>query len=228
MVRMKRQSHSAKVQERATPYGARVAETVCLPAELLDVGVRYMNELREKARLVSTALRNAGVRHAVIGGLAVAAHVARVDPAAQRNTQDLDILLHRDEFDAAKRALDGVGYKHRHVKSIDAFLPKDRKASLVEGVHVIWAGEKVRADYVAAAPVLELGSNYAGPDGVEYLGLVELLTMKLTSYRHKDITHVQDLMEQKLVTKKVEAALVPELRARLEQVKDDTKREALG
>jgi hypothetical protein len=228
MVRMKRPATAAKVKEHAAPYGARVAETIRLPAELLDVGVRYMNELREKARLVSSTLSKAEIRHAVIGGLAVAAHVARVDPAAQRNTQDLDILLHREEFDAAKKALDGVGYKHRHVKSIDAFLPKDRKASLVEGVHVIWAGEKVRADYVAAAPMLKAGSNYAGPDGVEYLGLVELLTMKLTSYRLKDRVHVQDLMEQKLITKQVEAGLTAELRARLEQVKDDTKREALG
>jgi hypothetical protein len=228
MVRLKRQSYPAKVQERAVPYGSRVAETVCLPAELLDVGVRYMNELREKARLVSNALRKAGVRHAVIGGLAVAAHVARVNPAAQRNTLDLDILLHREEFEAAKKALDAVGYKFRHVKNVDAFLPKDRKASLVEGVHIVWAGEKVRADYPAAAPVLATSDTYRSRDGVEYLGLLELLTMKLTSYRHKDITHVQDLMEQKLITKKIEAALAPELRARLEQVKEDTKRESLG
>lgn len=228
MVRMKRAATSSRVKENAVPYGARVAKVEHWPAELLDVGVRYMEDLRAKAKLVSSTLRKAGIRHAVIGGLAVAAHVARVDPKAQRNTQDLDILLHKEDLEAAKNALDGIGFRYRKVLKLHAFMLKDRKSSFVDGVHVIWAGEKVREDYVASAPELKKDSTYAGPDGVSYLGLVELLTMKLTSYRHKDITHVQDLMGQKLITKKVEAALAPALRVRLEQVKEDTKRESLG
>jgi len=227
MARIKRASSTSRVKENTAPYGARVAKVEHWPAELLDVGVRYMEDLRAKAKLVSSTLRKAGIRHAVIGGLAVAAHVARVDPKAQRNTQDLDILLHKEDLDAAKKALDGIGFRYRKVLKLHAFLPKDRKASFVEGVHVIWAGEKVREDYVAAAPVLEKNSTYSAPDGVSYLGLIELLTMKLTSYRLKDRVHVQDLLGQKLIAKKVEAALAPELRARLEQVKEDTKRESL-
>jgi hypothetical protein len=215
-------------REEAAPYGAHAATTVILPAELLDVGVRYMNALREKAKSVSGALRRAGVRHAVIGGLAVAAHVARVEPKAQRNTQDLDILLSRDDLETAKKALEPLGYRYRRVMKLHAFMPKERGTPFVDGVHVIWAGEKVRADYVEPAPVLKDGGQYSAPDGVEYLGLVELLTMKLTSYRLKDRVHIQDLMEQKLITRKVEAALPGELKARLKQVKDDTRRERLG
>ena len=63
------------------------------------------------------------------------------------------------------------------------------------------------------------------PDGVKYLGLTDLLIMKLTSFRLKDQVHVQDLLMLKLITKKVESALPADLQERLQYIKDQTKRE---
>jgi hypothetical protein len=204
------------------------AEVVTLPAELLDVGVRYMEQLKEKALRVSSALQAAGVAHAVIGGLAVAAHVARVDRKAERNTQDLDILLRKSDLEHAKKALEPLGYRFRKVMKLHAFMPKERGASFVDGVHVIWSGEKVREDYLFPTPDLSPRAATITEGGIQYIGLLELVTMKLTSFRHKDITHVQDLMSLKLITRKIEDALPPGLQARLKQVKEDTRREKLG
>ena len=215
------------MKEDVFPYGKTYGNIVVLPSALLDVGVKWMDDLRKKAKKVSQTLQKAGVPHAVIGGLAVAAHVARVNPAAQRNTQDLDILLKREDLERAKEAMDQIGYRFRKVMKLHAFMPKERGHKFVEGVHVVWANEKVREDYVAPAPDVSGKTIYHGKDGVQYVGVLELLTMKLTSFRHKDITHVQDLMDQRLITKKVEAALPPELKKRLQQVKEDTERERL-
>ena len=208
--------------------GSWDAKVVTLSASLLDVGVRYMKELKSKALKVSRALQKAGVPHAVIGGLAVAAHVARVDSTAERNTQDLDILLRRADLEFAKRVLEPLGYRYRKVMKLYAFMPKSGKPKFVEGVHVIWSGEKVRPDYLHAAPVISEASSFHNSNGVLYLDLVDLLVMKLTSYRHKDITHVQDLLDQKLITKKVENALPVDLQVRLRQIREDTKRERAG
>lgn len=49
-------------------------------------------------------LSAAGIDHAVIGGNAVAAWVSRVDRAAVRNTIDVDILLRRDDLEAARNS----------------------------------------------------------------------------------------------------------------------------
>lgn len=217
-----------RVQEESPAYGQWTATTVMMSGDELEVGERYMENLRKKALSVSQALREAGVPHAVIGGLAVAAHVARKDPMAQRNTQDLDILLRRADLESAKQAMVSLGYRFRKVVRLHAFMPKEPGHSFVEGVHVIWAGEKVRADYVLPAPNVEARETYLADDGVQYLGLRELLVMKLTSFRLKDQVHIQDLLAQRLITKDIEAKLPPELRARLRQVKQQTEREKLG
>jgi len=48
---------------------------------------------RERVLRATAALREANIPYAVAGGNAVAAWVARVDRAAVRNTQDVDILV---------------------------------------------------------------------------------------------------------------------------------------
>jgi hypothetical protein len=55
--------------------------------------VRAVEKVRERLRRATAALEGAGIPYAVVGGNAVASWVARVDEAAVRNTQDVDILL---------------------------------------------------------------------------------------------------------------------------------------
>ena len=81
----------------------------------------------------------------MLGGNAVASWVARVDEAAVRNTQDVDILLNRSDLGAAKQALAVAGFVFRHVKGIDMFLD-GAEAKARDAVHILFAGEKVRAE----------------------------------------------------------------------------------
>src|SRR5215203_3827935 len=118
--------------------------------DILDRMVEAVEKVRDRLRRAAGTLDAAGVPYAVIGGNAVATWVARVDPAAVRNTQDVDILLRRSDLPAAKSALEATGFVYRHAAGIDMFLDgPDAKAR--DAVHVIFAGEKVRPEYVEPA-----------------------------------------------------------------------------
>ena len=66
--------------------------------------IEAVQAVRERALRATAALERAGIPYAVAGGNAVAAWVARVDRAAVRNTQDVDILVRRADFAAVKVA----------------------------------------------------------------------------------------------------------------------------
>ena len=76
----------------------------------------------------------------------MAAWVSRIDEAAVRNTQDVDLLIRRSDFDTAKAALESAGFTYRHAASIDMFLDGPG-AKARDAVHVIFANEKVRDEY---------------------------------------------------------------------------------
>jgi hypothetical protein len=182
----------------------------------LERMVRAVEKVRERLLRACRALDNAGVPYAVIGGNAVAAWVAQVEPAAVRNTQDVDILIRRGDLDAAKAALASAGFVYRHVASIDLFLDgPDAKAR--DAVHVIFAGEKVRPEYSEPAPdVAEVDTA-----GVfRTLNLDALVRMKLTSFRDKDRTHLRDFLDVGLVDAGWRSRLPPELASRLQQLLD--------
>ena len=65
--------------------------------EVCDRMVRAVEAVRDRLRRATAALESAGIDYALAGGNAVAAWVARIDPAAVRNTQDVDILLRRED-----------------------------------------------------------------------------------------------------------------------------------
>src|SRR5271168_3446914 len=113
--------------------------------------IRAVEKVRERLRRAAAALEAAGVPYAVAGGNAVAAWVSRVDEAAVRNTQDVDILLRRTDLGAARAAMETAGFVYRHAASIDMFLDGPG-AKARAAVHVLFAGEKVRDEYLLAAP----------------------------------------------------------------------------
>src|SRR5438270_3819114 len=116
-----------------------------------DRMIRAVEKVRQRLTRAVQALEAAGVPYAVVDGNAVAAWVARVDEAAVRNTQDVDILIRRVDVDAATTALAPVGFVRRHVRGIDLFLDGP-KAKARDAVHVVFAGEKVRPEYTHPAP----------------------------------------------------------------------------
>src|SRR5438876_9794186 len=84
--------------------------------------IRAVEKVRDRLRRTVAALERAGVPYALAGGNAVAAWVSRVDEAAVRNTQDVDILLRRSDLPAAIAAMTEAGFIHRHTASLEMFL----------------------------------------------------------------------------------------------------------
>ncbi len=63
--------------------------------DVLDRMVLAVELVKQRLQRATSALESAGIKYAVIGGNAVAAWVAQVDPAAARNTVDVDLLVER-------------------------------------------------------------------------------------------------------------------------------------
>ena len=162
------------------------------------------------------ALEAGGVPYAVVGGNAVAAWVTRVDRAAVRNTQDVDILLRREDLPRASEALERAGFVPCQVLDVDMFLdgPDARPR---DAVHILYAGEKVRSDYGEPSP--DVSDSEAG-GAFQVVSLDALLKMKLTANRDKDRTHVRDLIDVGLVDATWLDRLPPELAARLQHLLD--------
>ena len=174
---------------------------------------------RVRERLLRTArvLENAGIPYAIAGGNAVAAWVSRVDEAAVRNTQDVDVLLRRTDLNAARAALELAGYSYRHAASLDMFLDGPN-AKARDAVHVVFAGERVREHYAEAAPDVDESIAAAS---FRLLSLEALVRMKLTSFRDKDRMHLRDLADVGLIDAGWTSKFIAPLAGRLQAVIDD-------
>jgi hypothetical protein len=191
---------------------------VIRPADetLLDTMVRAVVLVRERLLRATKALQSAGIPYAVVGGNAVAAWVATIDPTATRNTQDVDILLRRADIEAAAQALAAVGFVRRHVAGMDMFLdgPSGRAR---DAVHAIPANEKIRPEYAISSPDVT-DAQVIGP--FRLLSLEALVKMKLTSFLDKDRVHLRDLLDVGLVDATWTPRLPSELAARLQELID--------
>ena len=182
----------------------------------LERMVRAVEKVRDRLLRAAQALDAAGVPYAVADGNAVAAWVSRVDEAAVRNTQDVDILLRRADLDRAIAAMRAAGFVYRHAASIDMFLDgPDAKAR--DAVHVVFAGEKVRQEYLLPAPdVVESEPT----DHFRLLTLDALVRMKLTSFLTKDRVHLLDMIDVGLIDAAWVAMLPSEVAPRLQELID--------
>jgi hypothetical protein len=176
-----------------------------------------VEKVRQRLLRTAGALEKAGIPYAVAGGNAVAAWVSRVDEAAVRNTQDVDIILRRTDIERAKVALQQSGFDFRHVESMDMFLDgADAKAR--DAVHIVFAAEKVKPDYVAAAPDV---SEVEPAEQFRLLSLEALVRMKLTSFRDKDRVHLRDLIDVGLVDASWLTKVPAALQSRLAELLDN-------
>lgn len=192
-----------------------------MAVELRDFSWQRMVEavqaVRERALRATAALERAGIPYAVAGGNAVAAWVSRVDRAAVRNTQDVNILVRRADFAAVKVALESVGFVHATVMGVTCFIDGPA-GSPRDAVHLLYAGEKVRESY--PLPTADV-SEREQADEYHVVALEALVRMKLNSFRDKDRTHLRDLIALGLVDATWIPRCVPEHAARLQQLLDD-------
>jgi hypothetical protein len=184
-------------------------------AGLFRAYVMAMQRVEERLRRVTVALDAAGVPYAVCGGNAVAVWVARVDPGATRTTKDVDLLVNRGDLKRLTNVMERVGFRREDLRSLTLFVDEtdpDRKT----GVHVVWAGEKVRPAYAHAAPTLD--DAVRGPGDFSVLSIGALLRMKLTSLRSIDRVHVEDMLRVGLIGDNTRASLPADLLARLQEI----------
>jgi hypothetical protein len=174
-----------------------------------------MEQVERRLRKVTAALDAAEIPYAVIGGNAVALWVAKADPSATRTTQDVDLLVERSDLGRISKVMRELGFEmqdlHRLVLFVDPEAPSRRS-----GVHLVWAGEKVRPSYAHAAPALT--ETVRDPEGFQVLDLPALVRMKLTSFRDIDKVHIADLMRVGMVSEDLRDSLPPDLRQRLEDM----------
>ncbi len=183
--------------------------------------IAAVDAVRERACRAAAVLDQAGILHAVIGGNAVAAWVARVDVEAVRNTKDIDLLVRRQDFERVIEALRSVGFVHQKVAGVDLFLDGP-EGSVRSAVHVVFAREKVRPDYPLPAP--DVTGSEAGPD-FTVCALDALVRMKLTSFRLKDKVHLIDLLDVGLIDESWCDHVPPTLGARLRELMESRDRE---
>jgi hypothetical protein len=165
----------------------------------------------------TSALEAAGIPYAVAGGNAVAAWVATIDRAAVRFTQDVDILLRRQDLDAAEAALAAEGFVRRHSAGIEMFLDGPT-AKARDAVHVLAADERVRPSDLSPTPSVD---EHARPDpAFRAVALQSLVQMKLTSFRRKDQVHLLDMLDVGLIDPSWVSRFPPDLGARLQHLID--------
>lgn len=174
-------------------------------------------KVKERLRRATMALDNAGVPYAVAGGNAVAEWVARVDEDAVRNTRDVDLLVRRIDLPAAQTALEAAGFVYYQMLDVEMFIdgPQGRPSG---GVHIHFAGEKVRPEYEHASPDVDESERAAE---FQVTTLVALVRMKLIANRRKDQVHLLDLIGVGLIDATWPARFPPLLGNRLQQLLDD-------
>jgi hypothetical protein len=192
------------------------AQTVGMGVEILDRMERAGAKVRERLLRATAALNQSGVPYAVVGGNAVASWVATVDEGAVRNTRDVDLLVRRSDLPAITAALERAGFVRGLV--LDVVMFRDgAEGKPSEAVHLLFAGEKTRADHPVPAPEIQTVED---PAKFRVLTLESLVAMKLMSNRDKDRTHLRDLIGVGLIDPSWLTKLPPELAVRLKQILD--------
>ncbi len=185
--------------------------------QILDRMMNAVLKVRERLERTTRCLNQAGIPYAVIGGNAVAAWVSTVDVGAVRNTRDVDILLRREDFARAIEAMATEGFVQEQAGNVAVFLDgPDGLPS--QGIHVLWAGEKVRPHYDSPTPAVESSKVL---DGMQIIELEDLVRMKLNSFRLKDQVHLQDFIAVGLIDSTWQSRFSSALAERLQSVLDN-------
>lgn len=180
-----------------------------------------MDELTERLHRITGALSQLGVPHALVGGQAVIYWVSTKDPAAVRTTKDVDILLNHADLAKAKSAALSIGLDYVEVVNVGMFLERT-DPNPRHGVHLVWAGEKVKADDPLPSPTIDERQELE--PGKFVVSLAGLVRMKLTANRDKDRVHLRDMIDVGLIERAMLAGLPVELAARLDALLTDAGR----
>jgi hypothetical protein len=204
------------IQEHQDSVSCWTAQTVRMGWDILDRMESAVAKVRERLLRATMALNNACVSYAVVGGNAVASWVATIDEGAVRTTRDIDFLVRRGDLPTITDALERAGFVRDEL--LDVIMFRDgEEGKPSEAVHILFTGEKVRADHFLPAPEIETVSD---PANFPVIALESLVLMKLMSNRRKDQVHLQDMIGVGLIDHSWLTKLPPELSVRLKHIMD--------
>jgi hypothetical protein len=176
----------------------------------------HMDQLFERLKRLHAALDSAGIEYRVVGGLAVFLQVSMRRPGRGRTTEDVDIAVDRRELERIAKSAEPFGFRYRHTAGLDMLVDAEQPRAST-AVHMVFVNEKVRPEYLEAVP------GFSDPtlteEGILLAPVMDLVKMKLTSFRMKDQLHLKDLDSARLITAEIEASLPEALRDRLAQVR---------
>lgn len=173
-----------------------------------------VKQLFDLAHLVDTAFSDAGIDYRVVGGLATYLYVEEAAPDAGCLTKDVDIAVRRADLPRIETAVAPFGLRYRHTLGVDMLVQADAPSAR-RAVRLLFTGERIKEDLPEPTPGLGEGRTI---NGIRLMALEQLLVMKLTSFRLKDQTHINDLQEAGLITQEIERTVPAALRDRLQQV----------
>lgn len=178
--------------------------------------VMALDDVSERLERIIRCLDQAGIRYALVGGQAVALWVATVDPSAVRTTKDIDLLLDRGSLLAAREAAKSIGMDYFETMGVGMFIERTAPNPR-HGVHLVWAGEKVRPGEPVPAPSVE--DRETLPGGYHVISLLKLVEMKLTAFRDRDRVHLRDMFDIGLIDRAIMPCLPLQLAERLAELK---------
>jgi hypothetical protein len=163
------------------------------------------------------SLREAGVRFEVVGGVAVNAHILDQHRRGSFVTREIDIQVHGTDLDRVSRAAEALGYEPK--KMMGGYILKRRDQESGEAIQLLFAGEKSKTTQLHPHPEVQSEDKLLFGLTVPVAPLRDLLQMKLSSLRPKDLTHADALDEAGLITPSLEEDLPSDLRERPAQAR---------
>lgn len=167
---------------------------------------------------ITDTLNLAGIPHEVVGGLAVLIYVEEANPEHTALTSHVDLMVHRSDLERIKEAGAKDGFRfdqgangHRLIHG-----PDEREKY---AVRFVFSGEKIGPMQQDSNPPIEPVVKVVHEKEIWVIPIVDLIRMKLNSYRRVDQVHVKTLEAAGLVTGDVENTLTAELAARLKYIR---------
>jgi hypothetical protein len=172
--------------------------------------------VQERLLRAAAALENRGIPYAVVGGCAVAEWVKRAGQGGIRNSNDVDILIRRNDLHSVQAALESARFVYQSRKGRDIFLD-GIDGSARSAVKIVFAGEPERPVY--AYPVADVVHSQPA-HGFQVLALEPLVRMMLTSFRREDGMLLYDMLDVGLIDASWLAKLPDDLAALLKELID--------
>jgi len=144
-------------------------------------------DLRSVLVEIHTALRDAAIEHALIGGLALAAH------GAARATTDLDLLADAERADDVDRIVRARGYDCLHrTQEVANYASADRPKGRVDFLFARRPHGRAMLARAREHPIL--GESVRVVDAADLIGLKVQSSSNDPSRRHRDLADIERLL----------------------------------